>query len=515
MAGRRIMQTDIRKLIKLYESGKSIRWISKELDNHRKTVKNYIFLIKDLGLSSQTLEALSDKEIYTLFDGEKPELESKYQDFCKFIEVHKEDRRKPGFTIFNLFKIYKHSYPDGYGRSQFYDRYTSLIKQEKGSVRLEHKYGEKLFIDFAGKPLHLVDKASGEMIAVKVYVGVLPASNYTYVEAVADEKKHSFIKATENCLKYIGGVPECIVPDNLKSAVSKSNKYEPIINKSFKDLADHYDTVIHPTRVYSPKDKAMVEGMVRIIYQEIYFPIRNMTFFTFEQLNEQIQILLEKMNNKLLNNRDVSRKDLYEQERKYLKELPVSKFEMWEYKKAKVQKMGYVYFSVQKNYYSIPFRYIGKQVELRYNTSMLEVHYRSERIAIHKISQAKGYYTTINDHLCSANQKYLEWSPDFFITKAFKIGGDVGQYIKALIDQNQYPETAYRQCLGIMSLQKTFGMQRLNTACKMAISQSKKSYTMIKQILENEADMLWAESQEEETPIIPLHKNIRGKNHYS
>ena len=305
-------------------------------------------------------------------------------------------------------------------------------------------------------------------------------------------------------------------PPVIMPAETKPQQFQSVIpEKSFKDLADHYDTVIHPTRTYSPKDKAMVEGMVRIVYQEIYFPIYNMTFFTFEQLNEQILILLEKLNDKQLTNRDVSRKDLYEQEKAYLKDLPISKFEKWEYKKAKVQKMGYVYFSVQKNYYSIPYRYIGKQVELRYNTSILEVHYRSERIALHKISQAKGYYTTINEHLCSTNQKYLEWSPEYFISRASKIGGDVEQYITALIDQSQYPETAYRQCLGIMHLQKNFGVQRLNTACKMAVYQRKKSYSMIKQILENEADMIWEESQKEETPIVPLHKNIRGRNHYS
>lgn len=509
------METDIRKIIKLYEAGKSIRWISRELDKHRKTVNNYIVQIKELGLTSETLQTKSDKDLNALFEGDKVDVDSKYETFCKFIEVHKEARRKPGYTIFNLYKIYEGRHPDGYGRTQFYDRYSRLIKEEKGSVRIEHKYGEKLFVDYAGKPLHIVDKATGELKDVKVFVGILPASNYTYVEAVADEKKHSFINATDNCLRYIDGVPECIVPDNLKSAVSKASKYEPVINKSFKDLADHYDTVIHPTRVYSPKDKAMVEGMVRIVYQEIYFPIRNMTFFNLEQLNDQIGLFLEKLNDKLMSNKEISRRDMYKEEKEYLKELPVSKFEMWEYRKAKVQKMGYVFLSVQKNYYSIPYRYIGKQVELRYNTSILEVYYRSERIALHKISQAKGYYTTIAEHLCSANQFYLEWSPKYFIEKASKVGNDVEQYVKVLIDQGKYPETAYRQCLGILSLQKTFGEQRLNTACQMAKYHSKKSYTMIKQILENKTDIFWKDRTQEDPTVIPLHKNIRGKNHYS
>jgi hypothetical protein len=193
----------------------------------------------------------------------------------------------------------------------------------------------------------------------------------------------------------------------------------------------------------------------------------------------------------------------------------VEKYEMWDYKKAKVQKMGYVLLSVRKNYYSVPYRFIGKQVELRYNASILEVYYRSERIATHKINQAKGYYTTITEHLCSANQYYLEWSPSFFIGKASKVGKAVEQYIEDLIDQSKYPETGYRQSLGILALQKTYGSQRLNDACDMACNHAKKSYTMIKQILENASDIIWHDTTTEDPVVIPLHENIRGKGTYS
>lgn len=509
------MHTDIKNVLKLYECGKSIRWISREVDKHRKTVTFYINRFNELGITYEELSLKTDQQIDALFECEQVGSDPKYDQFCKFINVHKKDMNKPGYTIFNLYKIYKENYLQGYGRSQFYDRYKKLVKQEKGSVRIEHKYGEKLFVDYAGEPLHIVEKTTGELIDVKVFLGVLPASNYTYVEAVSDEKKETFISTTCNCIIYMDGVTQCIVPDNLKSAVSKASKYEPILNKSFKDMADHFDTVINPTRTYSPKDKAMVEGMVQIVYQEIYFYLRNMVFFSLEELNEQIRPLLEKLNNKKLTNRDVSRYDLYMQEKEFLKPLPVEKFEMWEYKKAKIQKMGYVFLSAMKNYYSVPYRYIGKQVELRYNTSVLEVYYRSERIAIHKISQAKGYYTTITEHLCSANQFYLEWSPSFFIDKASKIGKAVEQYVEELINQGKYPETAYRQSLGILALQKAYGSDRLNDACDMALQHLKKSYTMIKQILENGTDIIWKDATTEDPLVIPLHQNIRGKDTYS
>lgn len=239
MARQRIMQTDIRKSLKLYESGKSIRWISRELDKHRKTITFYISRFKELNISSYELSQKTDQQIDKLFEEEKAEIDPKLEQFCKFLKAHKLDSNKPGFTILNLFQIYQSNHTDGYGRSQFYDRYKRLEKQERGSLRITHKYGEKLFIDFAGQALHIVDKTTGELKKVKVFVGVLPASHYTYVEAVRDERKESLISATGNCLRYMNGVPQCLIPDNLKSAVSKASKYEPLLNRSFKDLADH------------------------------------------------------------------------------------------------------------------------------------------------------------------------------------------------------------------------------------------------------------------------------------
>ena len=514
MAGKRIMQTDIRKLIKLHEEGKSLRWISRELSIHRKTITGYISFIKSKGLTSTDVSKMTDKDLNILFDADSSIENKKHDEFIKFINAHQKDRYAKGFTIYNLYKIYQEECEDGYGRSQFYEQYKELTTSEKGSVRLHHKYGDKLFVDYAGKRLEIIDKTTGEIKEVKVFVGLLAASNYTYVEAVLDEKKASFINSCANCMEYFDGVPECIVPDNLKSAVSKASKYEPLVNRSFKDFADHYDTVINPTRSYSPKDKALVEGMVRIVYQEIYFAIRNITFFSLAELNRQIRHLLKKLNGKLLSKRELSRTDLYLEERKYLKPLPIQKFEMWEYKKAKVQKMGYVLLSPKKNYYSIPYRYIGKQVELRYNTSVLEVYYKSERIATHKISNNKGHYVTIKEHLCSSNQHYLEWSPEFFIRKASHHGIYIKEYAEALILQSKYPEIAYKQCLGILSLSKKYGSDRLNDACQMALNHTKKSYTMIKNILENETDILWKDSITDEPSIIPIHQNIRGKNNY-
>lgn len=511
MSRQRIMQTDIKKILKLHEDGKSGRWISRELDKHRKTVSEYIRTFKRLEITSKELEEKTDREISDLFEEDKA-LDPKYEEFLRFIKLHIKDINRPGYTIQNLYEIYEEEHLEGYLRSQFHFHYRALIKAEKGSFRIAHKYGDKLLIDFAGKHLEIVDKSTGEVKEVEVFVGILPASGYTYVEAVLNQGKESLIGVTSNCLTFMGGVPLSIVPDNLKSAVTKASKYEAVINKSFKDMGDHYDTVINPTRSYKPKDKAMVEGAVKIIYIRIYYPIRHMTFFSLEELNKELLIQLELYNKRKLSNRDESRLDLYNEEKPHLKPLPRDKFELWEYKRAKIQKMGYVLLSERKNYYSVPYRFIGKRVELRYNTSILEVHYSSQRIAIHKISYAKGHYTTIKDHLCSANQHYLDWSPSFFINKGAKVGEATKSYIEELILQAQYPEAAYKQSLGILSMEKAYGSDRLNKACELGARHQKHSYYMVKQILVNETDKIW---QEEEPKIIPMHQNIRGANKYS
>ncbi len=233
-------------------------------------------------------------------------------------------------------------------------------------MKLTHHPGETMMIDFAGKHLYLTDKETGEQIPVEIYVSILPHSQYTYVQAVMSQKREDLLDCISGSLEYYGGVPQAIISDNLKSAVNRSSKYEPQINKSLKDLASHYNCVINPTRAYSPQDKALVENAVNLVYQRIYYPLRNMTFFTLGQLNEQIKILLEDYNNYQLQNKGISRREQFQSsERSYLKPLPATRYELKNYRRSKGAKIGYVFFSPD-NLITAYLSYLGQNTEIHY-----------------------------------------------------------------------------------------------------------------------------------------------------
>lgn len=353
---------------------------------------------------------------------------------------------------------------------------------------------------------------------MEVFVGILPCSGYTFVAASPSQKREDFIASMNDCLRYFGGVPKAIIPDNLKSAVTKGSKYEPVLNKTFKDFALHYGAAINPTRTAAPQDKALVEGAVKLVYQRIFYPLSKMTFFSLSDLNKEIRKLLEVYNDYLLTNLGISRRQQFLTiEQAFLTDLPAENYEIKYYKRATVQKMGYVYLHDDKHYYSAPYRYIGKKVELSYNRQTVEIHYNKERIATHKRSYQPGRYTTIEDHLSSTHKFYKNWSSEFFQKLASPYGNAVIDYVKALIDSKNYPEVAYKQCLGIVALGKTHGKNRLNNACKRGLNFHRYGYHIIKNILDHKMDLQTAPDPDLALTTdshIEQHANIRGAGYY-
>lgn len=316
-------------------------------------------------------------------------------------------------------------------------------------------------------------------------------------------------------MEYIGGSPQGIVTDNLKSAVTKAGKYQSTINKSLQAMALHYGTTIDPTRSYRPKDKALVEGAVKIVYHSIYYAVQKHTYFSLAQLNAAIQEELTKLNARQLSHSDKSRTDRYKQEKQHLSALPKYRYEVKQYRKAKVQKMGYVLCSSYKNYYSVPYRYIGKQVELRYDTKVVEIYHQAQRIATHTTSQAKGMYITQQSHLSSNNKAFTEWSPSHFSHLASKHGDHVRRYVEGLIAARPYPEQAYKQVQGIMALAKDYTSARLDSACQYAMTHPLRSYQMIKQILQNNTDQGGHHTTDtKQQYTIPAHSNVRESKYY-
>ena len=279
-------------------------------------------------------------------------------------------------------------------------------------------------------------------------------------------------------------------------------------------MALHYNTTIDPTRTYHPKDKALVEGAVKICYNSIFYEVQKHTYFSLVQLNAAIQKQLVKLNDRRLTHCDYSRKDQYEQEKSHLNPLPIYRYAVKQYRNAKVQKMGYVLCSTYKNYYSVPYRYIGKKVELRYDSRSLEIYHKGVRIAIHITSQTKGQYVTITAHLASNNQAYIKWSPQYFSDIAAQHGSEIQSYVDGLISQRPYPEQAYRQVQGIFALVKTYSPCRVNKACQLACEYPHYSYKMIKEILHNNQDQQVNIYQEKTNRTIPVHDNVRGSEYY-
>jgi len=376
---------------------------------------------------------------------------------------------------------------------------------------MDHKVGDKMFVDFTGKTLEIVDQQTGEIRDVEVFVAVLGASQYTYVEAVATQKKHDWIKVNQNAFLYFGGVPQAVVPDCLKSAVQKANKYEPDINPEYADFARHYQTTILPARPNCARDKALVEGTVRIIYTRIFAQIRNRIFHSLEELNLAIWQELEKHNQKPMQRLKISRKELFhEMEKASLKPLPAEKYVIRNFKSLKAQFNYHVYLSEDKHHYSVPYRYRGKQVRVIYTHSIIEIFYKNRRIAFHKRSRIPNGYTTIKEHMPSHHQAVSDWNPQRLINWARNIGEHVETVVSHILESRQHPEQGYKVCLGILSLAKKFDNQRLNKACARAIDFHQYSYKGIKNILENRLE----DYQLDSFKPLPTHSNIRGNQYY-
>lgn len=514
MAAKKIDIMDVRQLIQLKIRGESNRKCSSILTIHRNTINFYVQQLKATGSSYTELQLLNDAQLKELFPCRSSSDSDRYEDLSQYFTYFKQQLHLPGATREALWKEYLNKHPEGYGYTQFNEHLNTWLGQTKASGKFIHKAGDNLLVDYCGKKLQIIDKSTGEIRDIEVFVGILPCSGYTYIEASFSQKREDFICSINNCFQFLGGSTKAIVPDNLKSAVTKSSKYEPVLNKTLKDLALHYGCVINPTRSYSPQDKAMVEGAVRLVYQRIYFPLRNMSFFSLDELNGQLQTELEKYNAYLMETYQASRRKLFvDLEEQYLQPLPSQPYQIKHYKRAKVQKMGYIYLSDTKNYYSVPYRYIGKQVELQYNQDTLGIYYQSQRIASHKRIYRPGQYITIKEHMSSSHQFYSDWSPEYFNKLAKNIGNKTSEYIALLIQQQDYPEIGYKQALGILSLKKAFDKNRIETACAMALTHERYSYRTIKRILENNMDkMIETESQQ---IFIPVHMNIRGPESYN
>jgi transposase len=515
MANNPISMIKIRLILRLHSQGCSKLQIAGQAGIARNTLKKYIKAFISSGLSFEEINELSDKELEDLFV--KPEdrpLNERLQALFNLFPAIDKELKKKGVTRHLLWEEYKRNHPDGVGRSQFKHYFSQWKAQVNPTMHMEHKAGDKLYVDFAGDKLSIIDRQTGEINPVEVFVAILGASQLTYVEAVMSQQKEDFIFACENALHYCKGVPAAIVPDNLKSAVTKSSKYEPTLNEAFADFAEHYGTTILPARAYRPRDKALVENAVRIIYTRIYVKVKRNEYYCLKDLNAAIHAALEEHNNAPLRGRNYSRKQQFDEvEKNALMPLPELRYELKKHQYATVAKNGHVGLSVDKHYYSVPYRFIGKKVKLLYSRHSVEIYYNYERIALHERIKSPYQYTTEKDHLASAHRFISEWTPERFLSWAASIHEDVRLYVLKVLDRKQHPEQAYKSCLGILGFAKKVGHERLIKACQRALGYGAYNYKTIQKILERELDLRDVPDETDQLKM-PFHDNIRGENYY-
>lgn len=502
----------VRQILKHYSLGTGKKRIARRLGVSKNTVKAYVDAFNKLHRSLNEVLRLSDYELNKLFH--PPQLillSERLKKLQEFFPEMEKSLRKRGMTLAQQFHEYRSRHGNGYGATQFYHYYNQWSKKVKPSMHIEHKVGDKMYVDFAGACLPYVDTDTGEIKKAQVFVAILGWSQYAYVEAMRDQSVEEFITACENALHYFKGVPLAIVPDNLKSAVFKTNKYEPQLNENFKAFADHYGIAIVPARVRKPQDKAHVENMVKLTYQRIYTHIPENEPMPLDELNTTIKRHLAASNDTVLTGMDCSRTDRWLLEIASLQGLPESSYQMRKVKQVTVMKNGHVYLTEDQHYYSVPYQLIGKKLKLQYSRSQVELFDQYQLIASHKRIRSPHNYTTDPSHMPPEHLAVAGWTPAFFIEKAKAIDPVVELYIKQVLDKKQYAQQAFRSCQGILAFAKRVGHTRLIKACQRAHAVGYYSYKSIEDILMKNLDQY----EDDPTPAhMPAHENIRGSNYY-
>lgn len=505
----------VREVLRLkYEGGLSEREIERSVGIGRSTVNDYVERAKRAGLRWEEARELSDTEVegrlFKRVGGNEPKARAPID----LGWVHQELRRA-GVTLELLWSEYQQAVVDGgtgskaYQYSQFCELYREYRKKMSPSMRQTHRGGEKAFLDFSGKKPRIVDPKTGEETEVELFVMVLGASNYTYAEAVRTQRLLDFVCATVHGLEYFGCVPEMLVPDQLKSAVTKPDRYEPEINATYGEVAQHYGTAVVPARPRKPKDKAKVEGCVLIVQRWILACLRNRRFFHLEELNAAIGELLEKLNMRPFKKLEGCRRSAFEKlDRPAMKPLPLRRYEVGEWKLGVGVNIDY-HIEYDHRHYSVPCALISAKVDVRASATVVEVWRDHARVTSHERSYGpKGTAVTKPEHRPRAHREWGDWPPERLVGWAQTKGAKTAEVAVAILDRGRHPEAGRRACLGLVRMGERYGHARLEAACGRALAINNPTYKSVEAILKNGLDKVEPTVEVEAKPVV--HENIRG-----
>lgn len=502
----------IKEVLRLTHDGRlSERQVAQSLNLSRSTVKEYRVRAERAGVSWPLPENLNEEaleqKLFPPAGCQEPPVKA-LPDF-EYIYRELKAHRKFNLTLDLLWQEYKEQHPQGYQYSQFCGLYRRYRAKLDYCMRQDHRGGEKLFVDY-GEGLSLIDPQTHEPIKTQLFVAVWGASNYTYAEATLTQQLPDWIGSHTRAFSYFGGVPKIVVPDCLKSAVSRACRYEPELNPTYADMASHYGICILPARPARPKDKAKVENGVLIAKRWILAVLRHRTFYCLAEMNGAIGELLERLNHRPLRKLQKSRHQLFSLfDQPNALPLPDKLYEYAEWKVVTVN-IDY-HIEVDTHYYSVPFRLLREKLDVRLTAHTVEAFQKGQRVATHVRSFVPHHHTTLKEHMPVAHQQYLEWTPSRIISWAEKIGPQTALLVQKIIDTRAYPEHAYRSCLGILRLEKHYSKERLENGCLRALRFGALSFKALNNILENGLDRLEEKTQ---TALLPAHDNIRGGQYY-
>lgn len=516
MTTKRVTMQKLKELLRLHhEASLSQRQIARSLNLSVGAVSKYLRRAEAAGVTWPLPPEWSEAALAARLQPKRKPAEGSPVAEPDFTAIQRELQRK-GMTLQLLWEDYARDNPDAH---YSYSRFTVLYRRWRGkrqlSMRQQHRAGEKLFIDYCGPTVPVINPDTGEVRQAQVFVAVLGASSYTYAEATWSQSLPDWIGSHVRCFAFLGGVPEALVPDNLKSAVSRACRYDPDINPTYQQLAAHYGVAVLPARPYKPKDKSKAEVGVQIVTRWILMRLRKREFFTLAALNQGIRELLDELNRRPFKQRLGSRLSQFELiDRPALQPLPEHPYEYREIKKARVHLDYHVEY--RKHCYSVPYQLVKEEVVIHAGEQTLTIFHQGKQVALHPRSHAKGGHTTDPAHMAKAHRKHQEWSPARFLRWAEQIGPQTRAVVEHQLTARPHPEHGYRACLGLLSLGKRHGEARLEAACARAQRIQAPSYGSIKSILDKGLDRLPLDDAAEPAQAsLPLsHGNLRGAEYY-
>jgi len=502
----------IREILRLrYVGGLSIRDIKASTKASVGAIQGLLIKAQTLGLSWPLPDDLDDEQLAQLFyPGADTTVSSRFQ-VPDWGVVHQELKRK-GMTRQLLWEEYTQQYPNrSYSYAQFCDRYQNWCGLQKRSMRQTHKAGEKAFVDYCGPTVPIINASTGEIRDAQIFVSVLGASNYTFAEATLTQSLPDWLGSHVRMFEYFGGCTELVIPDNLRSAVNRSCRYDPDLNASYQQWAEHYQVAVLPARPYKPKDKSKAEVGVQIVERWILARLRHHSFFSLAELNQCIRSLLEALNQKPFKQLPGNRCQAFEQlDKPALKPLPKHPYKYVDIKPVKVNIDYHVQY--QQHHYSVPHQYVGERLELHASDTLITLTFRQRQIASHPRKHYPGT-TTEATHMPRRHQKHQQWTPGRLKHWAKDIGPEVLQWVDRQLTIKAHPEQACRVCLGLLNLSREYPAQRIDAACKIANKQGLSRLKQIKSILKSNRDQL--PEQLGLTVELPQdHENIRGPNNF-